>query len=88
MVLTRSGAVYSNNNIKKPEEKRPEEKKETVNGLHMLYIVSLMKALYEDDSLVLEQYAEYESLSNRKKQSVLKELQFAYELNHQSKTIY
>lgn len=82
MVLTRSGALYSNDTIKETKPSLPQK-----DGLDMLYIVGLMKALYEDDSLVLEQYTDYESLTKRKKGSVLKELQFAYELTHRSKTI-
>ena len=82
MVLTRSGAVYSKDTIKETKPSLPQK-----DGLDMLYIVALMKALYQDDSLVLEQYEEYESLTKRKKGSVLKELQFAYEINNRSKTI-
>ena len=75
MVHTRSG-LSTNSSLEHP------------SSLDVLYTVSLLTALYQEDNIVLSVYEKFSALPNKSKQSFLKDLQEQYDILQLAKTIF
>jgi hypothetical protein len=61
---------------------------ENKSSLDVLYTVSLLTALYQDDNIVLSVYDKFSNLSNRNKKIFLKDLQEQYDILQIARTIF
>ena len=61
---------------------------ENQSSLDLLYTMSLMSALYNDDKIVLDVYQNFIKQSKQSRNNILKELQEQYDLLQLAKTIF
>ncbi len=58
------------------------------NSLDVLYVVSLLTALYQDGNIVTGVYEKFSALPNESKQSFLKDIEQQYDILQLAKTIF
>ena len=61
---------------------------ENQSSLDLLYTMSLMSALYNDDKIVLDVYQNFIKQSKQSRNNILKELKEQYDLLQLAKTIF
>jgi hypothetical protein len=61
---------------------------ENQSSIDLLYTMSLMSALYNDDKIVLDVYQNFIKQSKQSRNKILKELQEQYDLLQLAKTIF
>ena len=61
---------------------------ENQSSLDLLYTMSLMSALYNDDKIVLDVYQNFIKQSKQSRNKILKELQEQYDLLQLAKNVF
>jgi hypothetical protein len=58
------------------------------SSLDVLYTVSLLTALYQDNNVVMNQYEKFSNLSKKNKEIFLKDLKEQYDILQLARTIF